>query len=174
MKSIAILFLVGLIGPSCEGTISGNSIAEANSTKSGNGVMESINPGRDPAMKSATQCGEIKFHYLVTQNELMSESVRQLTVFLDPTAFSEQNLQILFKNLSNKFAQPKGLVVIVETSWSRLALPDGCPIGVSSAPYDSTENDSHRAIFRRLGSALEFRYNPMLKTEKWKQVRLEE
>lgn len=114
------------------------------------------------------------FHYLILENNLSSPKVRHIEIFLDEKAFSEENLTKLFRHISDKNPAPENLTVHVFTNWKQLPLPSDCPlIVISEQPKRLDENDYHKAVFYRRdrsGGTEYFRYNPVLKTEDFKEV----
>lgn len=116
-------------------------------------------------------CVTIDFHYLIIENEQRTSTVRHIEVFLDEKAFSEENLKTLFTYLSNKHPETKILVVVVKTNWRQLPLPSDCPgIGRSNQPARPDEYDYHQATYYRNEKIEYFRYNPILKTEDFKEI----
>jgi hypothetical protein len=117
--------------------------------------------------KKTEDCLTMDFHYLLTENQLYSSEVRHIEVFLDETAFSEENLKKLFKYLSYKNPEPKHLIIEVKTNWKQLDYPSDCPgIGASNLPERQDKYDYFQAVFHRTGSngiTEYFRYNPTVK-----------
>jgi hypothetical protein len=111
---------------------------------------------------------EPPFHYLIVQNALsddkrMSDRHREMIVFLDETAFSEENLRLLFVHLAMKYPFPKILDVTVETKWNRIPNPYACPgsgVAESEQPYSDDQFGYHWSLFMRRGKDEIFRYNP--------------
>jgi hypothetical protein len=111
----------------------------------------------------------IKFHYLIADNvttkkRKLSERFREIVVFLDEKAFSEESLKTLFTHLSKKYSSPNILNIRVETNWERVPNPDDCEgSGTSGEPDRKDIDDFHWALFLRRGKNEIFRYNPVLK-----------
>lgn len=119
-------------------------------------------------------CETIPFHFVIIRNDLQSETVRKIDVFLDSNAYSVANLTTLFSYLSNKYPEPMYLTIGVHTDWSQLDLPTDCPgsgsgggTQVQERPY---EYDFHRAIFYRRGENIFYRYSSQLKTDKLETI----
>ena len=124
-------------------------------------------------------CPEVRAEFLVTQNELYTEKVRHLEVYLTPTAFSESNLRLLFACLSKDNPEPPHLTAEVETDWSRVHIPNGMPgTGASNMPPDPHEYDFLKAIYYRRPAtdhrkrAEYFRYSPRIHLDQfyWTKV----
>ena len=118
-------------------------------------------------------CNNFDFRFFVTLDWQMSENVRKLEVFLDPSAFNENNLKDLFSYLSRKNPDSKILIIEVETEWKRMPVANACPSGDSELPLDPKRNDFHVATFRRGGKHAQFKYNPVLKTDARMTVTME-
>ncbi|MBX7173976.1 MAG: hypothetical protein K1X72_23600 [Pyrinomonadaceae bacterium] len=119
---------------------------------------------------------EIKFHYLVVWNKTskerkINERSREVIVFLDEKAFSEDNLKLLFTHLSKKYPLPNSLDITVETNWEKIPIPNDCEgTGISEQPASKDADDYHWATFFRQGNRKFFRYNPVLKNPNIKTV----
>ncbi len=112
-------------------------------------------------------CPEVRGEFMVTQNELYSEKVRHMEVYLSPSSFDEKNLRALFACLSQGNPKPEHLTVTVETDRSRVHIPDGKPgTGISGGPVDPHEYDFLKAIYYRRPAVSNrmpveyFRYSP--------------
>jgi hypothetical protein len=119
------------------------------------------------AQKQRKDCITFKFNYLVTSNILQSSTVREIDIFLDEKAFSEDKLKILFTYFSAKYPKVKILIVKVKTNWAQLQPPSDCPpSGESNQPDNPDEYDYHFAVYRRErnDNSEYFTYNPILKT----------
>lgn len=137
------------------------------------GQMAVASPKPTPLFRTV-DCGDLKFRAIVTQNHLMSDKVRSMTIFLQPEAYSEENLRTMFTHYSRKYPEPESLLINVETDWERLPTADQCPTATSGSGPDATVNRSHRAKFRRVGGRATFRYNPVLNTFDWTALALNE
>ena len=117
------------------------------------------------AQKQTEDCVRFKFHWLEIHNVLYTPVVRNIEIFFDEKAFSEENLKTLFAYLSEKNPDPKHLTVVVYTNWAQLDFPSpGCPgIGISEQPDPPDKYDYHRAIYYRREGREYFRYSPALK-----------
>ncbi len=124
-----------------------------------------------PKLTKTEDCFTMKFHYLLTLDYMVTPKLREIHVFLDEKAFSEENLKILFSHLSKQFQEPNYLSVKVKTDWSQIPLPSNCPPkGTSNMPSEIDRYDYHQAIFYRRGENEYFRYNPVLKTSDFKEI----
>ena len=120
-------------------------------------------------------CVPLKFHYLVTQDLMMSPNTREIEVFLDEKAFSEENLKSLFRYLSDKNpdpnSSPNNLIIIVNTDWTQIPLQWDCPpVGISGQDTGRDAYDYHWARFYRREGREFFTYNPVKKEWKDKDV----
>lgn len=121
--------------------------------------------------KMSSDCVTMNFHYLVTLNYLATPKARYIEVFLEEKAFSEENLKTLFTYISEKYPDPEYLTVKLQTNWNQLSLPSDCPgSGISNMPDRPDKYDYYQAVFHRRGDQKYFRYNPTLKTSKFKEV----
>jgi len=127
-----------------------------------------------PPERRALECGNLDFRFIVTQNHRMSDKVRELTVFMQPEAYSEVNLTRLFTHLSQKFTDPETLLITVETDWERIPVGNQCTTATSGSGPDASVNQSHRAKFRRVNGRASFRYNPVLGTSEWVAIGLKD
>jgi hypothetical protein len=129
-------------------------------------------------IKNNDECLPVKFHYLIVENELYSPTMRHMEIFLDEKAFSEENLKILFEYLSVKNPKPVNLTISVKTNWAQLSLIYDCPPTIVSGKPDSQDKyDYHQAVFFRRNRTKNnkyFTYNPMLKTDDFKTVMMED
>lgn len=121
-------------------------------------------------VKLNAECdNDVNFHYLIAFNvvskeKVISERAREMIVFLDEKAFSEENLKTLFTHLSKKYPYPNNLTVRVETDWENVPNPDNCEgFGTSGESDKENIDDFHWALFLRRGKDEIFRYNPILK-----------
>lgn len=110
---------------------------------------------------------------------MYSENVRHLNVFMDESAFSEDNLTQMFKYLETRYKDVKILVINVKTNWKQISFPDDCMNGmaISNSPYDPSIFDYYHATYTRsnfsdIGRRENFKYNPELKVEKYKTVHM--
>lgn len=147
--------------------------AQSNSTRERSEIVINTSIAELPQHEVHDECGDLDLRYLVTSDRPVTDKVREVRIFLDPKAFSNENLRRLFGHISKKYREPDTLLIYVETDWERIVPPDACPSGDSSLPKDPKENDFHRAFFRRHGSSATFRFNPVLKTTNYETVKLE-
>ena len=122
-------------------------------------------------------CGLLKSRFIVTSNEMYSVNVRHLEIFMDESAFSEENLTQMFKYLAAQNTDAKILGMNVKTNWKQFSFPDDCRngTGISNQPYDPSVFDYyhatyHRSNFTDVGKREYFKYNPELKVDKYKTV----
>ena len=127
--------------------------------------------------KNLKDCDDgLTFHYVVThnlvpKNGIRSERMRDLWIFMDERAFSEENLKSLFTTMSRKYPKPQMLNIWVETNWERVPIPSDCEGSGTSSNADREDVDEyHWAVFLRRGKDEIFRYNPVLKNTSIKTV----
>lgn len=125
------------------------------------------------ALPQQTQkdCELINFRYLITYDERFTRVSRNIGVFLDKTAFSEKNLKNLFVYLAKEYSGTKILIIHVSTDWKQLPLPVDCgPRGISDVSTEPENFEHHEASYYRNDNTEFFRYNPILRTGKFKKV----
>lgn len=118
-----------------------------------------------PDRECSNKCVRFDFRWLELSNELYSSKFRHIDVFLDPKAFSEDNLRNLFEHLSKANGEPENLTVSVYTDWAQIdpAAPN-CPgTGISNMPEPPDKYDYLQATFWRRGEREYFRYSPKIK-----------
>jgi hypothetical protein len=120
---------------------------------------------------------KIEFKYVVVQNSVTkernaSDDTREMWIFLDERAFSEENLRLLFEHVGKKYSSPGKLYVWVETHWDDVPNSDlDCKgYAISEGPDRADEKDHHRATYFRTAEVELFRYNPKLKSSEIKTV----
>jgi hypothetical protein len=126
-----------------------------------------------PVRPVKSECFTIPFHFILIRDADYSSNVKDVEVFLDETAFNEQNLKNLFLHLSNRYPQPAMLLIHVKTDWKQLPLPSDCPgTGASNLPLDPDRNDSYKAFYRRstVDGTEYFKYNPELNSDDYRTV----
>lgn len=118
-------------------------------------------------------CVTFNFHYLETQNVLYSSTIRNVEIFLDENAFSEENLKKLFVYISEKNPEPKNLIVKINTNWKQLDFPSDCPgQGASNMPERPDKYDYLQAIYQRRARYEYFDYSPEIKVDQSKFKRV--
>ena len=124
-------------------------------------------------------CGRLRSRFFVTRSSMYSENVRNLDVFMDESAFSEENLKQMFNYLEAQNTDAKILIIKVKTNWKQFSFPDDClnGTGASNMPYDPSIFDYYHATYNRsnfpdTGRSEFFKYNPELKVEKYKTVHI--
>ncbi|HMU34436.1 MAG: hypothetical protein JSS77_11880 [Acidobacteria bacterium] len=124
------------------------------------------------ASMSEKECITMPFHYVLVDNWEKSSTVREIEIFMDDKAFTLENLKMLFAYFSDRFPEPKLLIVRVKTDWSQLNLPSDCPgAGSGGSNIAKVENfDHHRADYYRRGNDVYFYYTTKLKTETMEKV----
>ena len=85
-------------------------------------------------------CRPLHFRYLILSNELWSEKLRHIDIFMEPSAFSEGNLNKLFKIFSKTFTKPEVLTITVKTNWNQFhfSRAPNCP-GVAFTSESATK-----------------------------------
>lgn len=105
-------------------------------------------------------CEELPFRFVVLKNEAVTTDLREIQVFLDPTAFSVENLRELFSHLSKRNPEPGLLQVSVITDWEQLGKWSDCSRGgIGGTNNDSNYNKFHRARYYRVAGQEYFRYS---------------
>lgn len=146
----------------------GELATKTNGESSNNAVAQTIN-----IQKKTEDCNTLDFHYLVTWDSMVTPNTRQINIFLDEKAFSEENLKTLFTYLSDKDSNSENLMIFVKTNWQQLSLPTDCPpSGMSGGNGKPDKYEYHEAKFYRREENEFFTYNPTLKTSKFKDVQL--
>lgn len=159
-----------------ESPVSTQQIEPATATKSVDDATLSSRLPPQPVCKNTVP------EFLMTYDELRSNTVRKIQVLLDPKYFNEQNLAQIFDCLSKANPDPEHLMIDLQTDRSRVHIPDGRPgTGASNLPPDPRENDFLRAMyFRRPGKGDRvgkeyFEYSPSVKVPrsefKWVKIR---
>jgi hypothetical protein len=74
-------------------------------------------PARTPIY---LECPAVKAAYKIAGNDLWSENVRHVWLYLEPAAFNEKNLKKLFACVSKANPEPVHLTAELHTDWSRL------------------------------------------------------
>lgn len=135
-------------------------------------VVTEIQLDTDLTSHKARPLCKMPFRYVVVNKWIKSSESWELSVFMDPEAFSVENLRLLFSHLSGKNPGPKLLTIKVSTDWSQLEAPDECEgSGASGETVRSQENyDHHRAEYYRRGGNIYFYYTLELHTEKMEKV----
>ena len=113
-------------------------------------------------------CEPNPFHFVIVRNDVQSENMRRIEIFMEATAYSVDNLKILFTRISDKYPEPKYLTIIVYTDWSQLDLPSDCPgtgIGGGQPRERPHELEFHHARYARRGPNIYFYYSVDLGTE---------
>lgn len=127
------------------------------------------NPSRE-----TEDCVTLDFHYLISADEMHTQKIRNIEVFMDEKAFNRENLRKLFKYLSRKYSSPKHLTIDVKTNWNQLLLSTDCPPGGLSEQRQKLDKyDYYRAKFYRRdrGRIVEyFHFYPVLKTDNYEEV----
>ncbi len=112
-------------------------------------------------MPPQPNCPNVDFNFFQTENAMYSSKVRHLEVYMDPKAFTEKNLRLLFACLSAANPEPIHLTAELETDWSRVHLPSDRPgSGASNMPPDPHEYDFLQAIYFRRERHEYFKYSP--------------
>lgn len=97
--------------------------------------------------------------FLIVSNELRSDNLRHIQIFMINVDFSLENLKKLFSNLSNRFRSPKYLTIVVYTDWSQLDLPTDCErIGSSKKNVNGDKNEFLWGVFNRHEQKKTIRY----------------
>ncbi len=171
MKKTLAIILLSILYPAC----SVRRLLTLDSTSSsGPAAITCELQSQRVSVEAPADCKRFEFRYLVVANDLYSANLRHVDVFIDDSAFAEDNLKELFIYLSNKFPDPADLTVEVNTSWRQLPLPSDCPATAMSSQAARWKNfDYHGAIFYRRGERSYFRFNPDLKVKEEKTVVLE-
>lgn len=78
-------------------------------------------------LKNKVDCWELDIRLLVISNEVTSDQLRKIEVFLDPAEFSRQNLQRILDQFSRKYEDGKNLNIRVYTDWKQFFPYQGCP-----------------------------------------------
>jgi hypothetical protein len=123
-------------------------------------------------INTAEDCEKINFRFIVLGTETYTPVSRQVFVFLDEKAFSENNLQNLFVYLAKQYTDKKILIINVWTNWEQIPLPVDCTY--TGIPHTGNEKPEefkfHYASYRQDDKGTFFIYNPVLNTEKYKKV----
>lgn len=119
-------------------------------------------------------CTRWDFHYLVTLDHKMSSAIRKIEVFMEAEAFSEENLQKLFRYLSDKNpdteGSPRNLHISVMTDWKQFGLPTDCPpSGTSGSNTVNPKVYQWARFYRREGKEF-FTFNPEKSSNEAKDV----
>jgi hypothetical protein len=108
-----------------------------------------------------------EIRYLTFQNTVSKSNddpkVREIYLFYDERAFSEENLRILFTYLSKKYPKPNSMTIRLETSWDKVSDPD-CGEGVGYSNRPDLEKKRLHAVFIRSGKNEFFRFTPTLES----------
>jgi len=106
---------------------------------------------------------DFEFKFLITHN-FADAKTREVSVFMDPSAFNDKNLRKLFKYFSTKYRSPNTMTVRVETSWYTAGAPNiDCEgNGMSELPDDPERQKYHWALYLRSGENEVYRFNPKL------------
>ncbi len=127
------------------------------------------------AQEVEVDCLELDFRYIVLLEAQYTPRSQYVEVFLDPTAFSEENLSLLFRHLAKNYSETRKLGVTVLTDWNQIPPPAICPpAGLSDTSNKKEEFEYHKASYFRNGNSEYFTFNPVLRTEKLKKVILKE
>ena len=107
-------------------------------------------------------CQRFDFRWIELFNYPASSKIRRAEIFMDPTAFSEDNLRQLFEYLSRANPEPSDLIVTVKTDWRQLQPTSRhCPgSGASNMPEPPDKYDYLQAIYHRRSWAEYFLYSP--------------
>lgn len=107
---------------------------------------------------NSTECKMPGTPFLVVSNELRSENLRHIQVFMPNSEFSAENLKDLSLYFSDKFPTPKLLTVVAYTDWSQLDLPSCKVSGISGGGERPDKNAFHWGVFNRHGKNKTIRY----------------
>lgn len=107
------------------------------------------------------KCKMPAFRFIeLSENGWESNGSRQVEVFLEGEAFSENNLEILFTFLSEKYRTTRRLVVKVSTDWEQLDFSANCEVSGRSS-QDVKPNFKYRSAYYLRDEKIEyFRFYP--------------
>ena len=129
---------------------------------------------RGKSEKEKENCIKLDFRFLEVSNAQYTSTSRQIEIFLDEKAFSEQNLKALFDYLSKEYPEPKRLTIGISTNWEQLPLPVDCSPGANGISDTSDQKpemfDHYQARYYRDEKLEYFIYYPVLNTDKFKRV----
>ena len=129
-------------------------------------------------------CRSLKFRYFMIVNALHGEKIRRIDIFMEPSAFSETNLNKLFTMFSKTFTKPEVLIIELKTNWNQFhfSRAPNCP-GVGFTSQSATEDQRkvekntykyHYALFRRKDGVEYYTYNKVLNKYPRKRVILKD
>lgn len=117
--------------------------------------QENTNVSSDYVSKpeESSDCSKFPFKFVVVKNIKMTSKSRHIKIFIEPNAFSEDNLIYFFKRFSNDFVSQERLYISVITDWKQLSYryPLYCPrggISGSKAPKIKIDNFNYAKFSR--------------------------
>jgi len=100
------------------------------------------------------------FRYVICENEIKSVGERKITVLMDPTSFSEDNLKRLYYLVSQRFPDPASMSVWVNTSLWQVETPEEAEVPhISEVGDDPHNNQFQYALLMRISGNEFFRYS---------------
>ncbi len=124
----------------------------------GNLENREISNGHDrqiPAEDPQVFCERPNIPFIVFYNELHSENVRHIKVFLSDKKYSIENVKKISLYLNGEFPSPKHLTVVIYTDWSQLDLPNDCQAsGIAGETGKPSKDDFLWAVFNRSSMAI--------------------
>lgn len=115
------------------------------------------------------ECPKLSFKFEIAGNELYSEKVRHIWLYLEPSAFNTNNLRDLFACVSNANPEPVHLTVELNTDWSRLPDPTSTQpgTGCGGCLEDPHRYDFLQATYIRQAPREYFKYSPVPYVKDW-------
>ena len=109
---------------------------------------------------SSPEKKEMEKDIRVIENTVQSSNFRRIALLVASTNFKVEYLSSVFKNLSEKYPNPKYLTIEVSTDVSQLPNPsNGTGSGSSRVPLNTDRERFPRAIYYRRGKNVFFRYS---------------
>lgn len=119
-----------------------------------------IAPSQNASQRRLHETHIAPFRYVICSNDIGGIGSRQVTVLLDPAAFSEENLKKLFYLVAKRFPEPSSLDVWVKTRLWQIETPEESEIGKISDLGDDPHNDQfQQALLMRTNGNELFRYS---------------
>lgn len=119
-----------------------------------------IVPSQNASQRRLHETHTAPFRYVICGNEMGAIGSRQVTVLLDPVAFTEENLKKLFYLVAKRFPEPAPLLVWVKTSLWQIETPEENELPKMSDVGDDPHSDQFpQALLMRTNGNELFRYS---------------
>jgi len=114
-------------------------------------------------------CPGLNFTYQIAGNDMWSEKIRHIYLYLEPKAFNQKNLRQLFACVSKANPDPVNLIAELNTDWSRLPDPSSTEpgSGCGGCKEDPHKYDFLQAKYVRREHSEYFKYSPVTHVKDW-------